>query len=417
MSGSNGSHKIHFAWFVMAGFGFLTAGASSYSVIIGSFLTPAANALGVEISTLSYYFTFYLMSLAVALPVIGRVLPKVNASVAITTASVVMMLTGLAMSMFTEVWMFFVAAVVIGICSGFTCMVPMSVILGNWFKKKLNFAIGICWAFASVWMAVMSPIMSNIIDRIGYHMGFVVLAVGTGIVMIPSALILVRFSPADKGMLPYGYEEALDETDDVQLEAHGATFKQAIKSPAFYAVAMTLCIIQLTVCMNQLYPTYAESVGFGATVGGLMVSAASIFDIFLNILIGMTCDRMGAFKSLALWGCVSIVSFVLLLLSSTSPALAIFGAGVNDTMYVICGVGVTALAMEVFGDKEFGQIYSCVVAIAYIVGSFGAPLMTSIFEGTGSFQAVFIVCIILDIAIIGLGLLCSVFGKKLKSSL
>ena len=95
------------------------------------------------------------------------------------------------------------------------------------------------------------------------------------------------------------------------------------------------------------------------------------------------------------------------------PYLAIFGAGVNDVMYVICGVGITALAMTVFGSKNFGKIFSYIVALGYIVGSFGMPLMTDIYEKFGSFQAVFITCIILDCVIAVLVIISQQAGKKL----
>lgn len=41
MNNTSEKHKIHFAWFVMTGLGLLAAGsAGSYTVLVGSFLTP-----------------------------------------------------------------------------------------------------------------------------------------------------------------------------------------------------------------------------------------------------------------------------------------------------------------------------------------------------------------------------------------
>ena len=409
--------RVHFAWFVMVGLGLLAAGSTgSYTVLVGSFLTPVSTDLGLDLSTLSYYFTGLILALALTLPFVGKVLPKMNLPIGLTGIAAVEVLTGGLMSVFTEAWMFYVAAVVIGVCMAFTCMVPMSIIMDNWFKKKTGFAIGICWSFTSIYLAVMSPLLSGIIETMGWRTSFVVLAVVSGVLMLPSTIFLIRYQPSDKGLLPYGYEETTDEQEENTTgNESGVSLKNAVRSVAFFVVIATLCVVQLTVVMNQLFPTYAVSVGFGATVGGLMVSAAMIFDMFLNPLIGATCDRFGAVKALLGWIAVSILSFVILILSTDLgvPFLAIFGAGINDVMYVVCGVGITALAMSVFGSKDFGKIFSYIVACGYIVGSFGMPLMTAIYEKFGTFKAVFIFCILLNCLIALLVIVSHKTGKKL----
>src|SRR5699024_8536531 len=130
----------------------------------------------------------------------------------------------------------------------------------------------------------------------------------------------------------------------------GVPFRMAVKSPAFIACVLFLCFVQITVCMNQLFPTYAVEVGLGAMTGSIMVSSASLFDIFLNPAVGSACDKLGSFKALVLWTVVSIVSFVMLICSAGVPWLAIVGAGVNDVMYVVAGSGLTCLLMSVFGS-------------------------------------------------------------------
>lgn len=395
--------KIHFAWFVMVGLGLLAAGSiGSYTVLIGSFLVPINTDLGIDLTMLSYYFTAVTLTIALMLPIVGKVLPKVNLPVILTILVIIMLTLGALMSTFTQAWMFIVAAVIIGICMSFMSTVPISTIMDQWFKKKSGLAIGVVWSFTSVYMAIMSPIISRVIEAIGWRSSFLVLAAVSACLMLPSTIFLIRFKPSDKGMKPYGYEEADSENENSQaLVESGVSFKKAVRSPAFFALVAALCLLQLTVVMNQLFPTYAEVSGFGPTVGALMVSGAMIFDMILNPIIGATCDRFGAYKAHLGWIAVSILSFVILLVSTNLglPYLAILGAGINDVMYVICGVGIAALAMEIFGSKDYGKIFSYVVSCGYIIGSFGMPLMTTIYEKFGTFKAVFIVCIVINLLV------------------
>ena len=90
--------------------------------------------------------------------------------------------------------------------------------------------------------------------------------------------------------------------------------------------------------MNQVFPTYAEVVGLGLVAGGLMVSAASICDIFFNPIAGMTSDRFSPTRSMVLWTLITMVSFVILYLGSSSVTLSCIGAGINDAIFAEWGI-------------------------------------------------------------------------------
>lgn len=273
------------------------------------------------------------------------------------------------------------------------------------------------WTVNSVYMVVMSPVITAVIESVGWRNGYLVLAAVSALVVIPSIVFIIRFKPADKGMLPYGYSEAESIGQDAGVEiaaTRGVPFKVAVKSPAFIACVLFLCLVQITVCMNQLFPTYAVEVGLGAMTGGIMVSAASMFDIFLNPAVGSSCDKLGSFIALVLWVVVSILSFVMLIFAAGQPWLAILGAGVNDVMYVVAGAGLTCLLMSVFGSRDYGRIFGIVCGVAYIAGAFGMPIMTAVYSATGTFNAVFGLCIVMNVAIIGLILVIKATSKKLQ---
>ena len=125
--------------------------------------------------------------------------------------------------------------------------------------------------------------------------------------------------------------------------------------------------------MNQLFPTYAAEVGFSPMVGGFMVSAASLFDLFLNPIVGTTCDKFGSTKAILSWLAVSILSFVMLMMSSGNSTLSILAAGVNDVMYVIAGTALTVLVMDVFGSRDFGRIFALICSVAISSAPLACP--------------------------------------------
>lgn len=390
-----------FAWILVLALGFMSAGTGgTYSVVVGCFMTPVCEDLGIDYTMFSYYFTGTLLGLALALPLAGKVMDKVVGKIWLSAVCAVLVSAGAAMSFYTEVWQFWISSAIIGICFSFTTGVAMSSVIDQWFLKRAGLAIGLAWSVTSVYMLVMSPIMTEVIIAIGWRTSFLVLALVAAVMVFPATLLIIRYKPSDWKMLPYGYEQGdkLPEQTVVEAAAEsGVPFKIAVRSPAFFLCILFLCVLQVTVCMNQLFPTFAVEVGFAPIVGGFMVSAASFADLFLNVLVGSSCDKFGSQKAILAWIGVSIASFVMLIFSIGNAALAITAAGINDVMYVIAGAGLTCMVMEIFGSKDFGRIFALICSCGYIVGSFGMPIMTSVYELAGDFQAVFGFCIILNV--------------------
>ena len=108
-----------------------------------------------------------------------------------------------------------------------------------------------------------------------------------------------------------------------------------------------------------------------------------------------------------------MLSFVILYLGSASPVASCIGAGINDAMYAICGVGYATFALSLFGMKDFERIFSRITSVGCLIASLGTPLMMLIFESTGDFRNVFVFCFAIDAIIIALTLGASKLGKAL----
>lgn len=403
------------AWLVVLACGFMISGSIGFlTVVAGNFYVPVSESLGVEESSLTLYMTIVCLGQAISMPIAGRVVPKMNIAVHMTLINAVEAAAVVVMCLYNDVSLWYVSGAIVGICMGFNTSVGIAIILNNWFYKRTGLAIGIAWALASVCNAIMSPIINSVISTAGWRVGYVVLGLSAAVLMCGSSLFIIRLKPEAKGYLPYGYAEVGAAAEQGSTE--GVDFKRAVKSPAFIALIAAMCLIVMTTVTNQLFPMYGASVGFAPHVGSLMVSVAMLCDIAWNPLIGWTCDKFGPARAVVMWASVTVLSFVCLLFSSASPALACIGAGLNDSMYAVFGTGIATLTMAMFGHKDYGKIYSLVPAIGYVLGSMGAPLLTSLYERTGSFQSVWIFCIVCDVAIAIFAVVAMRSSKKLAWS-
>lgn len=398
------------AWLTVLGCGMLISGSVTfYTVVIGNFFVPAAEAIGSDYSTISLYSTLVYIGIACGLPFVGKWLPKIPpAGIAVFAALQSAIVIVLSFSQSVVWW--WIGGWVIGVGMAFTSIVFVSTVLTNWFSQKTGLAIGIAWALASVASAVMSPITVSLMEMMDWRTSLLIFAIVGAVLAVPAALFLVSYSPKKKGLKPYGYDPNAT-AEEVALT--GVSAKRAVRSIAFVLVALALALTQIVSVINAYFPMYAESVGFAPTVGAIMISVALIFDIVLNPVIGMTIDRFGAIKAFVAWSCVGILSMLILMVSAGNEIMAYLGAGLGDTLYVLLGVGIASVASTVFGTKDYGRIFAYITIFGFAAGSVGGFVIASLYENTGSFEAVFIFCIVTVVVIMAAVIGAGISSKKL----
>lgn len=398
------------AWLTVLGCGMLIAGSVTfYTVVIGNFFVPASEALGSDYSSISLYSTLVYIGIACGLPFVGNWLPKIP-PIGIAGFAALQSIVVAALSFSTDVMWWWIGGWLIGVGMAFTSIVFISTVLTNWFTEKTGLAIGLAWALASVASAIMSPVTVSLMEMMDWRTSLLIFAIVGAVLAVPAALFLVSYSPERKGMVPYGYDPSV--SGEVVMET-GVPAKRAVKSLAFVLVALALALTQIVSVINAYFPMYAESVGFAPTVGAFMISVALIFDIVLNPVIGMTIDKFGAIKAFVAWSCIGILSMLILMVSAGNEIIAYLGAGLGDTLYVLLGVGIASVASTVFGTKDYGKIFAYITIFGFAAGSVGGFIIASLYEGTGSFEAVFIFCIVTIIVIMAAVIGAGLSGKKL----
>lgn len=398
------------AWLTVLGCGMLIAGSVTfYTVVIGNFFVPASEALGSDYSSISLYSTLVYIGIACGLPFVGNWLPKIP-PIGIAGFAALQSIVVAALSFSTDVMWWWIGGWLIGVGMAFTSIVFISTVLTNWFTEKTGLAIGLAWALASVASAIMSPVTVSLMEMMDWRTSLLIFAIVGAVLAVPAALFLVSYSPERKGMVPYGYDPSV--SGEVVMES-GVPAKRAVKSLAFVLVALALALTQIVSVINAYFPMYAESVGFAPTVGAFMISVALIFDIVLNPVIGMTIDKFGAIKAFVAWSCIGILSMLILMVSAGNEIIAYLGAGLGDTLYVLLGVGIASVASTVFGTKDYGKIFAYITIFGFAAGSVGGFIIASLYEGTGSFEAVFIFCIVTIIVIMAAVIGAGLSGKKL----
>lgn len=100
------------------------------------FIDPVTKQLEISNSAFSFIFTTSALTTAIMSPIIGQLLSKVKLK---TIMSIGVILTGVGFfcySLATQIWMFYIIAVIIGIGTSCSATIPISTALTYWFEEE-----------------------------------------------------------------------------------------------------------------------------------------------------------------------------------------------------------------------------------------------------------------------------------------
>jgi MFS family permease len=388
----NKKKGFHYGYLIVAAGIAMQIGPSALAFsCAGIFYTPVSEALNVGRGVFALYMTFVMLSMAITLPFAGKILASVDSRICLSVSTVFVGVAIIAMSFYTQVWMFYISGVFIGVGEAFLIYLAVPTLLNRWFKKNVGFFLGLCMAFTGIGGVIFNPVGGAIIASgpEGWRTAYLVFGVLSLVIALPFTLFVVRDHPSDKGLLPYGDdgEAAATATDAAPKAAvPGVSASKAMRSPVFYAAALFCAFVNLCCIAAQYFPSYASSFADTApeiaALAAILASAAMAGQAIGKVLLGIINDR----KMIAgiLTGLLSgIVSAVAMWFVPLVPAVILGGAFLFGIFYASGAVSVPLLAREVFGLRDYTNIYARIAFVGSMVSAAGPPIWGFIIDGAG----------------------------------
>lgn len=367
----------------------------TYTLLFSLFLNPLVHSLNSRMSIVSLYYTLISFSIAAMLPLINKIIAKISLSKITLTAIVVGSLSIWYFSHITQVWELYILAVIVGICSATCGTVVQGIVLNNWFVSRKNLAFTMGSFVSTIYLLIMTPVLTYLISVAGWRQTMFMLSWLTLILGIPCSLIM-KAKPQDVGLKPYGFDKCSKRNTNSKTVNNSKRLKKLWLSQPFILTLIFFIAITFASNMNQLFPTYAVKVGFGAAIGGLMETIMTGIDILVTPVFAITTEKFGGAKSLPVWLFLGLCTFPLLILATVKhePIFALVSAIGADILTDIYGPGEQIFAKDILG-KDFAAGYSCINSITYLVGAFAVPAVSLVYELSLNWNMVFILGIIL----------------------
>ncbi|MBN1535053.1 MAG: MFS transporter [Spirochaetes bacterium] len=402
--------RIFYGWWIVVGAFLLNfAGIGIIMNCYGIFIKPVVEALGFTRGGFTLYFSIAAISMMVTAPIIGKLLERHNIRLVMTICTAMMSASFALFSQCDKLWQFYVLSVFLGIGSAGSHIIPVSMMITNWFVKKRGLAMGIVFAATGIGGLIFNPLTNQIILDYGWSAAYLILGGIIGIATIPVALFIVRVHPREMGLQPYG--AAGTESGEEDSTAEGLTASQSFRTATFWLLAIMILFIAVANMgvLHHIVP-YLTDLGYSSTTAASLMSLHMGLLVIGKVCLGGLADRIGLSKSLIVC-MVGLVASIGFLYNAQYFWVAvafniIFGFSIS-----VRTVLPPLMTSVTLGQKHFGVIYGFLNIFTTLGTAVGVPLSGFIHDWTQSYNYAFALYMIIGVLAAAMGLIALARGR------
>ncbi len=283
-------------------------------------------------------------------------------------------------------------------------LIPISVILSNWFVRKRGRAIGIAYTGVGFGTFFLTPLVGLLVTDLGWRNAYVVSGLAVLLLLTPVALWISN-RPQDLGLSPDGIGVEDDAAAGRSHLATGMALIEALRTPAFWLVAATWLLTMMPLTAVNLHQVpFLTDLGLSTQAASLAAGFVGGLSIIGRIGVGVLSERYSIQKIFA--ACYLLLALGIAALWATArlgpislaPFVTFFGIAVGG-----CFALTALLVGDLFGGRALGEIFGMLGLAGTIGGAAGATGAGLMFDALGNYNAVFAVCI--GLSLLGAGMI------------
>jgi len=393
--------SIYYGWVIVI-VGFLAHIASAFSIssTLSVFLKPLSADLGISRGTFSLIRSGEILIGAAAAPVVGTLMDRFGGRWLMAAGGLISGAGFICLGQARDFIQFMLVRWLL-ISPGDSLMGSMviNVSIARWFVRMRGRALAIAGmghGLAKVCMPVMA---ATLMIYVGWRGSWVVFGVFALLLVVVPAVLFMRRSPEEMGLLPDGglveVREAVARPQKRRYAKRtGADNvewgrREALRTPVFWLIASTFGVAQIGVTGLNLHVfSYVTDLGHPTLVAASVMSIIAVMQFSTPIVWGMLADRMDN-------GILNMAKCALqgagLLLALSLPGMAPLYAG-----FFIYGIGMggTAILAETiwadfFGRISLGKIRGMGSLVTNLFSAGGPPFFGLLFDYTESYYLSF----------------------------
>jgi sugar phosphate permease len=395
-------------WIVVASFFFMFSGLgiliNTYGVLFSGILADT----GFDRGPLGLYFTLMSLAMMFAFPIVGKIFVKYNTQVVLTVCLIVAGLAFMSFSLCSQLWHFYIVAIILGAFGAACSTLPTSVFCTNWFVEKRGLAIGLAMTGSGVGGMVCNALAQYVISTYSWQMAFIALGVVFLATTLPFALFVVKLHPSMKGLRPLG--ETGDTAAVTVPSLSGLTSVEVLKNPVFWLLGLLLFFgngIQIAVQNN--IPIFMQDLGHTAAFGATVISVYMGLLVLAKMLLGSILDKFG--PKFGITFCLVAFIIACFLFINAKPMIIV---GLFTLVFALAVPYTTVypsyVISHLFGNLDYGTIYGFMNIFMTLGLAFAMPVSGAFFDATGTMVPIWYA--FMGIAVVVLAIYYIILGRQ-----
>lgn len=320
-----------------------------------------------------------LIAAGVSAPIVGALLDRFEAKLVITFGALIAGLALLAASRVNSFAPMLIAYLVLGLGIGASTVLPVSLVIANWFESQRGLAMAIALSGTSLGGAVMALVANAASVHGGWRAGYVALGVPILVIAVPLTLFKIHTRPASHSAI----------IADAVKSIGGLDFPQGLSTRSFWMICVAQFVSSNVVAGTHTHiAAHLVDIGYDTSVAVEVISATYVATSIGKVIMGLVADRLGGRASLAinfaLIGCGVLLIFGVQHTAMLILFVAVYGMAIGAPQVLI-----PMTLVESVGLKRFGSLAG-LVGIFNTAGAALGPVATGrIFDLKGSYTMAF----------------------------
>ena len=365
---------------------------------IGLLLQPMAEDMDWSRSAVSLNVTLFMVLSAGALPFIGRLVDRVGAMTVLSGAVFVSALGLVCMGFAERPWQTLVLyGIVFALGSAGSSITPVGVLLSRWYPQRMGMANSVAISGMGLGQLLIVSLLAAQLAALGWRGSFLALGVAV-LLCLPPLLLLARRAPAPAAAPGGGARSA------TRPEGQATTLREALRSRRLrlLLVIYAICGFQDFLVATHVV-AFAVDEGVDALFAGNILAFMGLAGLAGVLLTGAMNDRCGPVPPTAVCFLLRTVLCASLLLSRDPAVIAGAALLFGVTFWVTAPLTVV-FGREVAAASLLGAVTGLITMVHHSAGGLGALVGATIFDAYGSYDAAFVLMLVLSAAALALTL-------------
>jgi len=314
----------------------------------------------------------------------GRLQDQLGSRTVLTVLALALGGTVLAMSVTTSVTMLFVLLTLTRGLGQSALSITSLTMMGQWFNRRLNLAMGIYSVVLSIGFMAAFPIVGDIVLKQGWRVAWSGIGWALLLVLTPLGLLFVRRGPESLGLTT----EDRSATPEAATE-NDFTWLNALRTPAFWVFALASSTFNLVASGIGLFnESILAERGFAAGIYHRSLVITALTSLLGNFLGGWLAEKWSVRRLMAI--AMGLLAGALLSL----PWLrAVWQVDIFAVVMGVAGGFVIVIFFSfwarTYGRAQLGRIQGTAQMLTVLASALGPLLLAKCHSWTGSYATVF----------------------------